>query len=160
MVDPGHLPNSVSYDDYNDVICLHHCGHQNIQRRDAILSLAEAGYPVSRIKTFKGDKAVDDPIETDSSEIFGVGFEKTRIDDLMLRGELEFSRKDGGVTVYAGSKKIKITFDPERFRPAEVPITLSDTDKIKSLGFRVKHTLRDIIRDQLNYYQSGLGRSG
>jgi len=125
-----------------------------------LVSLAEAGYPVSRIKTFKGDKAVDDPIETDSSEIFGVGFEKTRIDDLMLRGELEFSRKDGGVTVYAGSKKIKITFDPERFRPAEVPITLSDTDKIKSLGFRVKHTLRDIIRDQLNYYQSGLGRSG
>lgn len=125
-----------------------------------LLSLAEAGYPVSRIKTFKGDKAVDDPIETDSSEIFGVGFEKTRIDDLMLRGELEFSRKDGGVTAYAGSKKIKITFDPERFRPAEVPITLSDTGKIKSLGFKVKHTLRDIIRDQLNYYQSERYRSG
>ena len=117
-----------------------------------LLSLAEAGYPVSRIKTFKGDKVVDDPIETDSSEIFGVGFEKTRIDDLMLRGELEFSRKDGGVTAYAGSKKIKITFDPERFRPAEVPITLSDTKKIKSLGFKIKHTLRDIIRDQLNFY--------
>lgn len=117
-----------------------------------LLSLAEAGYPVSRIKTFKGDKVVDDPMETDSSEIFGVGFEKTRIDDLMLRGELEFSRKDGGVTAYAGSKKIKITFDPERFRPAEVPITLSDTGKIKSLGFKVKHTLRDIIRDQLNFY--------
>jgi len=125
-----------------------------------LLSLEEAGYPVSRIKTFKGDEVVDEPIETDSSEIFGVGFEKTRIDDMMLRGELEFSRKDGGVTAYAGSKKIKITFDPKRFRPAEVPITLSDTEKIKSLGFKVKHTLREIIRDQLNYYQSERDRSG
>jgi GDPmannose 4,6-dehydratase len=125
-----------------------------------LLSLDEAGYHVSRIKTFKGDKVVDDPIEIDSSELFGVSFEKTRIDDMMLRGELEFSRKDGGVTAYAGSKKIKIAFDPERLRPAEVPITLSDTEKIKSLGFRVKYTLRDIIRDQLNYYQTERDRSG
>ena len=125
-----------------------------------LLSLAEAGYPVNKIKTFKGDKVVENPIETDSSEIFGVSFEKTRIDDMMLRGELEFSQKDGGVTAYAGSKKIKIAFDPKRFRLAEVPITLSDTEKIKNLGFKLKHTLRDVIRDQLNYYQSGLDRSG
>ena len=125
-----------------------------------LLSLAEAGYTVNKIKTFKGDKVVENPIETDNSEIFGVCFDKTRIDDMMLRGELEFSRKDGGVTAYAGSKKIKIAFDPERFRPAEVPITLADTEKIKSLGFKVKHTLRDIIRDQLNYYESELDRSG
>jgi GDPmannose 4,6-dehydratase len=124
-----------------------------------LLSLAEAGYPVNKIKTFKGDKVEENPIETDSSEIFGVSFYKTRIDDMMLRGELEFSRKDGGVTAYAGSKKIRIAFDPKRFRPAEVPITLSDTEKIKNLGFRLKHTLRDVIRDQLNYYQSGLDRS-
>lgn len=118
-----------------------------------LLSLAEAGHPVSRIETFKGDKVIDDPIATDCSGIFGVVFEKTRIDYLMLKEGLEFSRKDGGITAYADSKKIKITFDPERFRPAEVPITLSNTEKIKSLGFKVKYSLRDIIRDQLNYYQ-------
>lgn len=118
-----------------------------------LLSLAEAGYPVSRIKTFKGEKEVDDPIETDNSEIFGVGFEKTRIDEMMLRGKLEFSGKDGGVVAYTGSKKIKIIFDQGRFRTAEVPITLSSTEKIRSLGFKAKHSLRDIIRNQLNYYQ-------
>jgi len=37
---------------------------------------------------------------------------------------------------------------------------VADTEKIKSLGFKVKHTLRDIIRDQLNYYESELDRSG
>lgn len=118
-----------------------------------LLSLAEAGYPVSRIKTFKGEKEVDDPIETDNSEIFGVGFEKTRIDEMMLRGKLEFSGKDGGVVAYTGSKKIKIIFDQGRFRTAEVPITMSSTEKIRSLGFKAKHSLRDIIRNQLNYYQ-------
>jgi GDPmannose 4,6-dehydratase len=40
----------------------------------------------------------------------------------------------------------------KRFRPAEVPILLSDTSKIQNLGFEVKHSLKDIIRDQLNYY--------
>jgi GDPmannose 4,6-dehydratase len=125
-----------------------------------LLGLAEAGYLVNKIKTFKGDKVVENPTEIDSSEIFGVSFDKTRIDDIMLRGELEFSRKDGGVTAYAGSKKIKIAFDPERFRTAEIPITLSDIGKIKSLGFKVNYTIRDIIRDQLNYYRSGLDRSG
>ena len=120
-----------------------------------LLSLSEAGYPVDRIETFESNKAVDNPLETDCSEIFGVSFKKTRIDDMMLHGELEFSQKDGGVLAFSGSKEIKISFDPERFRPSEVPLTLSDIRKIKSLGFEVNYELRDIIRDQLNCHQSG-----
>lgn len=133
--------------------------NQGSMRTNSVMSyllicLAEAGYPIDNIETFKGDKTVDDPIAPEAAEIFGIRFEKTKIDDMMLRGVLEFTQDDGGVIAHAGSKKIKITFDPDRFRPAEVPITLSDTTKIEKLGFKTKYSLKDIIDDQLNHYQS------
>lgn len=117
-----------------------------------LMSLEEAGYPVSRIETLNGEKVVRDPNEPDNSKIFGLDFEKTKIDGMMLRSELEFSAQDGGVKAKAGDKEIKIVFDLQRFRPAEVPILLSDTKKIESLGFQKEHTVRDIIRDQLDHY--------
>lgn len=117
-----------------------------------LMSLEEAGYPVSKIETLRGDKVISDPNEPDSSPIFGLDFEKTKVDGMMLRGELEFLAEDGGVKAQAGETEIKIVFDRERFRPAEVPILLSDTKKIEALGFRAKHTVRDIIRDQLDHY--------
>jgi GDPmannose 4,6-dehydratase len=125
-----------------------------------LMSLKEAGYPVSSIETLKGDKAIKDPNEPDRSKIFGLDFEKTKIDGMMLRGELEFSAQDGGVKAKAGEKEIKIIFDPERFRPAEVPILLSDTKKIEALGFKKEHTVRDIIRDQLDHYLDETERRG
>ncbi len=125
-----------------------------------LISLAEAGYPVSKIETFKGDKAIEDPIASDITEIFGISFEKTKIDNMMLRGELEFTPEDGGVVAHAGSKKIKIAFDPNRFRPAEVPILLSDTTKIEKLGFNAKCSLKDVVNDQLNHYLSEKERKG
>ncbi len=125
-----------------------------------LLSLAEAGYPVSRLETAKGDKVIDEPIEPDKSEIFGISFEKTKVDDMMLRGKLDFKLEDEGVAVHSGSQRIKIAFDPERFRPAEVPILLSDTTKIEKLGFQVKYTVKDIIADQLDHYLSEKERKG
>lgn len=125
-----------------------------------LISLAEAGYPIDKIETFKGEKAVEDPIALEAAEIFGIRFEKTKIDDMMLRGELEFAPDDGGVIAHAESERIKIAFDPDRFRPAEVPITLSDTTKIEKLGFKAKYSLRGIIDDQLKHYQSENERKG
>ena len=94
------------------------------------------------------------------SPIFGLDFEKTKVDGMMLRGELEFTAEDGGVKAQAGDKEIKIVFNPERFRPAEVPILLSDTKKIEALGFQKEHTVRDIIRDQLDHYLAETERKG
>lgn len=125
-----------------------------------LMSLAEAGYPVSKIETLKGDKVVEDPIASDTKEIFGISFEKTKVDDMMLRGNLEFTLEDGGIVAYADSKRIKIAFDPNRFRPAEVPILLSDTTKIEKLGFTVKCSLKDVVNDQLNHYLSEMERKG
>jgi GDPmannose 4,6-dehydratase len=125
-----------------------------------LMSLEEANYPVSKIETLKGEKVVDGPNEPDRSKIFGIDFEKTKVDGMMLRGELEFGIEDGGVIAYSGEKKIRIAFDPERFRPAEVPILLSDTKKIEALGFNKRHTVRDIITDQLDHYLDERERKG
>jgi GDPmannose 4,6-dehydratase len=125
-----------------------------------LISLAEAGYPVSKIETLKGDKVVEDPIASDTKEIFGISFEKTKVDDMMLRGNLEFTLEDGGIVAYADSERIKIAFDPNRFRPAEVPILLSDTTKIENLGFNAKCSLKDVVNDQLNHYLSEMERKG
>ena len=103
---------------------------------------------------------MDGPNDPDRSKIFGINFEKTKIDGMMLRGELEFGIEDGGVIAHAGEKKIRIAFDPERFRVAEVPILLSDTKKIEAIGFNKRHTVRDIITDQLDHYLDERERKG
>ena len=125
-----------------------------------LLSLEAAGYPVDSIETFRGEKAVEGPTEPDDAEVFGLRFPKTKIDGMILGGEVEFGPEDGGVVVRSGSEKVNIEFDPERFRPAEVPILLSDGSKIGDLGFSVKKSLSDIIEDQLNQYLSGAERKG
>jgi GDPmannose 4,6-dehydratase len=47
---------------------------------------------------------------------------------------------------------ITVAFDSSRFRPADVPILMSDARKIQELRFKVTKSLEDIIRDQANYY--------
>ncbi len=117
-----------------------------------LLSLEEAGWKVESIETFNGDKKIRNPTELDISEYFGVSFEKTKVDRMLLDGEVEFTLDDRGIVVHTDKGDVHVTFNPDRFRPAEVPILMSDTTKIKELGFSVKYGLRDIIRDQLNYF--------
>lgn len=125
-----------------------------------LLSLEKAGYPVDWIETSKGEKAVEGPTEPDGTEIFGTKFEKTKIDGMMLRGEVEFGVGDGGIVAHSGPERVMIEFDPERFRPAEVPILFSDTCKIADLGFEAKKSLSDIVENQLNHYLSEAERTG
>ena len=70
----------------------------------------------------------------------------------MLEGTLEFELSDIGMVVTTDKGTVTIEFDRERFRPTDVPILLSDTTKIRELGFQIKHSLKDIINDQLNYF--------
>ena len=131
--------------------------NQGSQRTNSVLSylllaLESAGYTVSKIQTVKGNKVVHNPSELDDSQIFGLSFEKTRVDKLMLEGELEFYSSDMGIIVTTDKSEVTIEFDPERFRPAEVPILLCNTSRIRKLDFQINHSLKDIINDQLNYY--------
>lgn len=131
--------------------------NQGSQRTNSVLSylllsLECAGYGVDRITTVRGKKTVENPTEPDNSEIFGLRFEKTKVDKLMLEGALEFQPSDVGIIAVTDKGKIIIELDKERFRPAEVPVWLAGTAKIQALGFQISHTLRDIIKDQLNYF--------
>lgn len=117
-----------------------------------LLSLENAGMPVDCIETISNSKTVDAPTEKDASAVFGVPFEKTKVDRMLLEGAIEFALGDQGIIVRSGEKKIPILFDPERFRPAEVPILFADTTKIRKLGFSSTYSVEDIIRDQLNFY--------
>jgi GDPmannose 4,6-dehydratase len=117
-----------------------------------LLSLEEAGYNIDQIETFDGNKKVFSPTLMDNSPIFGVKFAKTKVDRIMLEDGLEYTINDKGINVYTDKGKIAVNFDPDRFRPAEVPIMLADTMKIQEIGARTDHSLRDIINDQLNYF--------
>jgi len=117
-----------------------------------LLSLESAGYEIDKIETINNDKSIKNPSELDNNELFGVKFEKTKVDNLMVDNNLNFSLKDKGIIIYANSEKIKVKFDESRFRPADVPIVLSNNEKIAKLGFKVKYSLKDIIEDQLSFF--------
>ncbi len=71
---------------------------------------------------------------------------------MILEGELEYKLEDRGINVYTDKGIVPIEFNPERFRPAEVPILFADTNKIQKIGAKIEHSLNDIIKDQLNYF--------
>jgi GDPmannose 4,6-dehydratase len=131
--------------------------NQGSQRTNSVLSyllisLECVGYDIDKITTIRGRKTVENPTELDNSEMFGLCFEKTKIDKLILEGALEFQLSDLGIVATTDKGTITIEFDQEKFRPAEVPIWLAGTAKIQELGFHTNHTLKDIINDQLNYF--------
>jgi len=117
-----------------------------------LLGLKEAEWNISKIETFNGKKLVEDPTEVDDTAIFGVKFDKTIVDTKILEGELEYTLEDKGINVYTDKGTVPIEFNPDRFRPAEVPILFADTAKIKKIGAKIDHSLNDIIKDQLNYF--------
>ena len=117
-----------------------------------LLGLNEAGWNIGKIETFNGDKSIDNPTEIDDSAIYGVKFDKTVVDTMILDGKLEYTLQDRGIKVHTDKGIIPIEFNPDRFRPAEVPILFADTEKIQGIGAKIEHSLNDIIRDQLNYF--------
>jgi GDPmannose 4,6-dehydratase len=117
-----------------------------------LLTLQQLGYDVKEIETIKGEKRIKDPAEVSDGNFFGSSFLKTKVDVLMLGGELEYTLEDEGIRIKTDKGNVTVVFDESRFRPAEVPILMSDTRKIHGLGFKVTKSLEDIIRDQVNYY--------
>jgi len=117
-----------------------------------LLALDEIGYKVESVATFSGQKRVDNPLEEVPQKRFGASWTGTRVDDALLEGSLEYQAEDKGLTVRTSQGEVRVEFDIERFRPAEVPILLSDTRKIQALGWKVQKSVRDIVRDQVNYY--------
>ncbi|UTB32605.1 MAG: GDP-mannose 4,6-dehydratase [Methanobacterium sp. ERen5] len=117
-----------------------------------LLGLEEAGWNIESAETFKGEKKVSNPTESDNSSVYGVNFEKTVVDRMLLEGELEYTLADQGINLQTDKGQVKIEFNPDRFRPAEVPILFSNTEKIQKIGATIQHSLKDIVKDQLNFY--------
>jgi GDP-D-mannose dehydratase len=132
--------------------------NQGSQRTNSVLSylllsLECAGYHIDRIATIRGNKSVENPTEIDNSVMFNLRFAKTKIDKLMLEKGLEFRLSDLGIIAATDRGKVTIEFDKEKLRQADVPILLTNTAKIRKLGFRTSHRLKDIINEQLDYFE-------
>jgi len=70
-----------------------------------LLALELAGYKIKRIETFNGDKKIEDPTEMTDSKFFGVKFEKTIVDEMLLRNEIHFEPEDRGIFAITGDEK-------------------------------------------------------
>jgi GDPmannose 4,6-dehydratase len=117
-----------------------------------LYTIAALGYEINKVMTIKEDKPILSPLDPIELKIGNMPIESNVIDGKMLRGELGYDMKDEGLIVETNKRKFKIEFEESRFRPSDVPILLSNTNKIKELGYEHNRSLQDIIQDQINYY--------
>jgi GDPmannose 4,6-dehydratase len=116
-------------------------------------ALEEAGYHVLGLQKKNGGRVINSPGDEIDLKEYGKVFRGSMIDELLLKGEIEFSPHDEGIEITTNKGTIHLEFDHLRFRPSDIPLLLSDTTKAKrALGFSAKRSLREIITDQLNYY--------
>jgi GDP-D-mannose dehydratase len=131
--------------------------NQGSRRTYSVLSyilytISILGYEINKVMTLKKDKIITSPLDPLELTIGNTPVESNVIDGKMLHGELEYDLTDRGLVVETNKRSFKIEFEESRFRPSDVPILLSDINKIKELGFESKRSLHDIIQDQINYY--------
>jgi len=131
---------------------------QGSMRTNSVLSyilytISELGYEINEIYSTNDEKKnVKDPLEKTELEIGGVRINSNVVDQMFLLHTLEFSLADEGLIIKTNKRDFKVVFDPSKFRPSDVPILLSNTSKIKQIGFSTKKDLIDIVSDQINYY--------
>ena len=122
----------------------------------ALYTISNLGYKIRELYTLRNEKRVRDPLNERSVSIGKAKFTSNVVDEMLLSGSLNFDIKDEGLTIDTDKRKFKVQFDASRFRPSEVPILLSDTEKIrKELGVLPTKQIHDIINDQINYYLDG-----
>jgi GDPmannose 4,6-dehydratase len=131
---------------------------QGSMRTHSVLSyilytLSELGYEIDAIHTFKDKKSLKDPLLEKTVTVGDYRFSSNVLDEQLLSGTMNFDLSDGGLIVKTDKREFKVEFDESRFRPSEVPVLLSNTEKIKKeLGSVCSKQIRDIINDQINYY--------
>jgi GDPmannose 4,6-dehydratase len=134
---------------------------QGSMRTNSVLSyilytISALGYKINELHTFNEEKKLHDPLSERSVSVGRAKFNSNAIDDMLISGSINFDLKDQGITISTDKKDFKVQFDPSRFRPSEVPILLSNSEKIKKeLGVVPTKQIRDIINDQINYYLDG-----
>jgi GDPmannose 4,6-dehydratase len=137
--------------------------NQGSRRTYSVLSyilytISALGYEINKVMTLKNDKVITSPLDPLELKIGNTFVESNVVDRKMFCGELEYDLTDQGLVVETNKRRFKIEFEESRFRPSDVPILLSNTNKIKELGFESRRSLRDIIQDQINYYLNSENR--
>lgn len=118
-------------------------------------SLEEAGYDIRRLRTISGRLTIDNPSEHIDIRKFGLEWKGSLIDRILLDGEIEFTIEDKGLIIETNRGDVKVLFNKEKFRPAEVPILLCDYSFAKEkLRWKPRRALTDIIKEQLDYYRA------
>ena len=117
-----------------------------------LYTISTLGYEINRVMTLENDKVISSPLDPAELIIGNMHVQSNVIDVKMFHGELEYDFVDRGLVVETNKRSFRIEFDESKFRPSDVPILLSNTNKIKELGFEPKRSLHDIIQDQINYY--------
>jgi GDP-D-mannose dehydratase len=130
---------------------------QGSSRSNSVLSyilyaIKMLGYEVNEIHSVGGEKQITDPLSFSDVTIGTMKLKSNKVDSMLLAHEIDFNPSDEGLIVETNKRQFKIEFDPSRFRPSDVPILLSNTNKIKQLGFDTIKELIDIVTDQINYY--------
>ncbi|MCC7129199.1 MAG: GDP-mannose 4,6-dehydratase [Anaerolineae bacterium] len=116
-----------------------------------LISLREVGYEVQSLATLDGARRVDAPLEPDPAPFLGLKFDKPRIDGLLLSGELSYDLSDRGLTIRTDQGDLTVIFDPALYRPADVPLQISNPERAQRIGFKITRSLREIIIDQLGH---------
>lgn len=117
-----------------------------------LLALYIGKYYPDKIETSKFEIEIDSPLAPIVKTTFGVEFERSLVDDMMLEGGLEWKLEHSSIRVLTPKGDVIIIFDRHRYRPAEVPILLSNTKKAQSLGIQQHRSVHNIIRDQINFF--------
>jgi len=112
-----------------------------------LLALRESGFPIDRVSTLNGRKPVDEPLTPVDSSIFGISLPFSRVDLMLLEEGLAYDLGDQGLSIRSGDRTITVDFDPERFRPAEVPILLADIRKAGEIGYAPRRSVGEIVRE-------------
>jgi GDPmannose 4,6-dehydratase len=130
---------------------------QGSMRTHSVLSyilytISRLGHEINEIHTIKGEKKIKDPLEKSRINIGETILDSNVIDQMLITGTLEYGLADEGLVIKTDRRDFTVQFDPTRFRPSDVPILLSNIEKIKRLGFSPTRQIVDIINDQINYY--------
>lgn len=137
---------------------------QGSMRTNSVLSyllytISALGYQINEITNMKGEKKVKNPLDKTETSIGKTTLESTTIDKMLMSNDLSYNLDDVGLIIETDKRRFKVQFDPNKFRPSDVPVLLSNPNKIKKLGAVIRRNLMDIINDQINYYLDPTHRS-
>lgn len=116
------------------------------------------GYELQSVSSVANDTKIQNPLEESATQLGHLILKTNKIDKMILEADPLFDLQDKGLIIQTDKKRFKVNFDEKKYRPSDVPILMSNINKIKEIGFRIRRNLDDIINSQINYYLDPVNR--